>query len=215
MKRVCLVMALVSMLMVSCNPKDDDNNTGVNGKDVPTGKICGYEYVDLGLSVKWATCNVGADSPEDYGNYYAWGETCTKHSYDGDNCSTYGVQLGNISGNPEYDVARYYWGGTWRMPTEGEMRELIDDCTWTRMTQNGIEGYKVTGPNGNSIFLPAAGFRYGSSLDDSGSRGYYWSSTPCDYNLDCSAYYLFFTSDFQYMSSYYRNLGLSVRPVVE
>ncbi len=215
MKRVCLVMALVSMLMVSCNPKDDDNNTGVNGKDVPTGKICGYEYVDLGLSVKWATCNVGADSPEDYGNYYAWGETCKKHSYDGDNCSTYGVQLGNISGNPEYDVARYYWGGTWRMPTKAEQQELLNNCTWTWMTQNGIEGYKVTGPKGNSIFLPAADGLYGSSLYRDGSCGYYWSSTPGDYSNDY-AFGLGFNSDNQYMYSYYyRFIGLSVRPVTE
>ena len=203
MKRVCLLMALVCMLMVSCK------------KDGGDGRIQGHEYVDLGLSVKWATRNIGADNPEDYGHYFAWGETSPKEEYTKENCSTYGKDMDDISGNAEYDAATANWGGDWRMPTYDEQRELLDRCTWTWATENDVNGYKVTGPNGNSIFLPAAGFRYGSSLDDSGSRGYYWSSTPCDYNLDCSAYYLFFTSDFQYMSSYYRNLGLSVRPVVE
>ena len=196
-------MALVCMLMVSCK------------KDGGDGRIQGHEYVDLGLSVKWATRNIGADNPEDYGHYFAWGETSPKEEYTKENCSTYGKDMDDISGNAEYDAATANWGGDWRMPTYDEQRELLDRCTWTWATENDVNGYKVTGPNGNSIFLPAAGFRYGSSLDDSGSRGYYWSSTPCDYNLDCSAYYLFFTSDFQYMSSYYRNLGLSVRPVVE
>ncbi len=205
MKRVCLLMALVCMLMVSCK------------KDGGDGRIQGHEYVDLGLpsGLKWATRNIGADNPEDYGHYFAWGETSPKEEYTKENCSTYGKDMDDISGNAEYDAATANWGGDWRMPTYDEQRELLDRCTWTWATENDVNGYKVTGPNGNSIFLPAAGFRYGSSLDDSGSRGYYWSSTPCDYNLDCSAYYLFFTSDFQYMSSYYRNLGLSVRPVVE
>ena len=180
-----------------------------------TGTINGHEWVDLGLSVKWATCNVGAFSPSDYGNYYAWGETRTKSEYTKDNCSTNGVNLGDISGDVRYDAARANWGGTWRLPTQAEMQELIDKCTWTRTKQGGHYGYRVTGPNGKSIFLPAAGFRGGSSLDYAGDDGYYWSSAP--YKDDTSAA---FSLNFSYSSDHtlpldwhFRLNGQCVRPV--
>lgn len=203
MKGVCLLMALVCMMMVSCKPDGSD------------GKHEGHGYVDLGLSVKWATCNVGASKPEDFGNYYAWGETTTKSSYTESNSKTYGKKMGDIAGNSSYDAATANWGGSWRMPTKAEMQELIDKCTWTWTTQNGVNGYNVKGPNGNGIFLPAAGCRGGSSLDSAGSGGDYWSSTPCDYGRDYYAYGLYFGSDGQGMGDYYRCYGLSVRPVVE
>ena len=177
-------------------------------------KYNGHEYVDLGLSVKWATCNVGANKPEDYGNYYAWGETSTKSSYTESNSKTYGKQMNDIKGNSQYDAARANWGGTWRLPTKAELEELKNKCTWTWTTQNGVNGYKVTGPNGNSIFLPAAGWRYGSSLHYAGSYGNYWSSAPVGYD-DSSAYYLYFSSDYHYIDSSRRRRGLSVRPVSE
>ena len=106
--------------------------------------------VDLGLpsGLKWATCNVGATSPEDYGNYYAWGETTTKESYNESNYTIYGQQISDFSGNATYDAARANWGGPWRMPTQTEMQELIDNCTWTWTSQSGVNGCKVTGPNG-------------------------------------------------------------------
>ena len=173
----------------------------------------GHEYVDLGLSVKWATCNVGATSPEEYGDYYAWGETTTKETYTEANCATYNVSMNDISGNAQYDAATANWGGTWRMPTYDELKELRTKCTWTWITQNGINGYNVEGPNGNSIFLPAAG-RYGSSLINAGSDGYYWSSTPFE-NGDGYAYLLFFGSGSRDMGYYYRYYGHSVRPVLE
>ena len=176
-------------------------------------KYNGHKYVNLGLSVKWATCNVGASKPEDYGNYYAWGETSTKSSYTSDNSKTNGKSMGDIKGNSSYDAARANWGGKWRMPTESEMQELIDRCNWIWTTQNGVKGYKVTGPNGNSIFLPAAGFRNGSSLFCAGSYGYYWSYTP-DGSLD-RAYSLDFNSDGPVMDFLYRYYGFSVRPVLE
>lgn len=142
------------------------------------GTINGHDYVDLGLSVKWATCNVGASTPSDYGNYYAWGETSTKSSYDEDNSATYGKQMGSIAGNSTYDVARKKWGSPWRLPTKAEFDELIDNCTWAMPSQNGKNGYKVTSKkNGNSIFLPAAGWRYGAQSYDQGSGGYFWSAT--------------------------------------
>ncbi len=92
-----------------------------------------YEYVDLGLSVKWATCNVGADSPSDYGDYFAWGEPETKKEY----IDTWGKGMGGIAGNPQYDAARANWGGTWRLPTADEMKELIDKCKWEWTTYEG------------------------------------------------------------------------------
>ena len=181
-----------------------------------------HEYVDLGLSVKWATCNVGANAPEEYGDYFAWGETTTKSDYSSSNCPTYGLSISQLQtqgyidgeGNltPQYDAAAANWGGNWRMPTKAEMQELINNCTWKWTTQNGVKGYKVEGPNGNSIFLPAAGYRYGSSLDYAGSYGGYWSSSP-DEGLDGRAYYLFFYSDNLRMSNFDRYNGRSVRPV--
>ena len=194
------------------------------------GIINGHEYVDLGLSVKWATCNVGANALEDYGNYYAWGETSTKETYDTDNCPTYGLSESELQsqgyidseGNltSQYDAATANWGGKWRMPTEAEMQELTDKCTWTWTTQNGVNGYKVVGPNGNSIFLPAAGCRFGSSLYYAGEYGNYWSSTPYDNiyvggNYDYYAFHLEFNSDNQIVCGLGRHNGLSVRPVIE
>ncbi len=177
-----------------------------------TGTINGHQWVDLGLSVKWATCNVGASSPSDYGNYYAWGETRTKSEYTMDNCSTYGINIGDISGDSRYDAARANWGGTWRLPTQAEMQELIDKCTWTWTSQGGRNGYRVTGPNGSSIFLPAAGYRYGSSLNVAGDYGYYWSSPPFESaaRIACS---LYFVSSDHSLDWYYRYSGQSVRPV--
>ena len=141
------------------------------------GDNAGHEYVDLGLSVKWATCNVGASSPEDYGGYYAWGETEEKEEYNGRDYKTYMNRGINIAGT-EYDVAHVKWGGNWRMPTYAEQDELLEKCKWKWTTVNGVKGYKVTSKkNGNSIFLPAAGYRNGTEVDDRGSCGYYWSSS--------------------------------------
>ena len=175
-----------------------------------------HEYVDLGLSVKWATCNVGATTPEGYGDYFAWGETSTKTKYTEDNSKTSGSSMGDISGNSSYDAARANWGGLWRIPTEAEMQELNDRCNWTWTTHNGVKGYKVTGPNGNSIFLPAAGYRRMSRIHSAGSLGYYWSSTPAKSSV-YSAYELSFTRELYSVSDFLsdREEGRSVRPVSE
>ena len=184
------------------------------------------EYVDLGLpsGLKWATCNVGANSPEEYGNYYAWGEVLTKTEYSSSNCPTYGLTASqlqaqgyiDVEGNltAQYDAATLNWGGNWRLPTKAEMQELIDNCTWKWTTQNGVKGYKVTGPNGNYIFLPAAGHRYNSSLNYAGNSGYYWSSASNEISSTIM-YYLSFNSDNHSMSSFQRSYGFSVRPVIE
>ena len=190
-----------------------------------TGSINGHEWVDLGLpsGLKWAACNVGATSPEGYGDYFAWGETRRKGSYDEENSLTYGKSVsalqseGIISGsgvlNYSYDAARSNWGSTWRMPTEAECQELADKCNWTWTTRGGENGYKVTGPNGNSIFLPAAGNRYGSSLDSAGEYGYYWSSSVYD-GAD-NAFGLDFYSGYHGVDWNGRGYGFSVRPVSE
>ena len=187
----------------------------------------GYEYVDLGLSVKWATCNIGATSPEAYGDYFAWGETTTKSDYSSSNCPTYGLSISQLQsqgyidgeGNltAQYDAATANWGGDWRMPTYDELNELRRNCTWTWTTQNGVNGYNVEGPNGNSIFLPAAGYCIGSSPSHAGGGGYYWSSTPYEYDDDTYyyAYRLVFVNDFFVMDYAFRDFGWSVRPVVE
>ena len=172
-----------------------------------------YVAVDLGLSVKWATVNIGAESPEDYGDYYAWGETETKDSYTTSNSVTYGVKMDDIAGDADYDASTANWGGSWRMPTYAEMRELVVNCTWTWTTENDVNGYLVTGSTGNSIFLPATGYRYGTSLNDTGSFGYYWSSTP--YSDTPYAYCLCFERVSHYMGSDGRYTGLTVRPVSE
>ena len=179
------------------------------------GYINGHEYVDLGLSVKWATCNVGASSASDWGNYYAWGETSTKTEYWESNSTTYKKKLGDISGDSRYDAARRNWGGSWRMPTKAECQELVNNCTWTWTTQGGHSGYKVTSKkNGNSIFLPAAGYRLGSSLDFQGEYGYYWGSTPLESNTEF-AYGLYFGSSSHRVDWLNRYRGRTVRPVCD
>ena len=155
---------------------------------------------------------MGASSPSDYGDYFAWGETRPKSEYTEENSLTWEKNIGDIGGNPQYDAARANWGGSWRLPTQDELMELKEKCTWIWTTQDGHKGYKVKGPNGKSIFLPAAGWRGGTSLLDVGEYGDYWSSAP----YESSTQYAF-SLDFD--SSYYgwdwsdRYYGHSVRPV--
>ncbi len=196
--------------------------------------IIGYEsnkakvyYVDLGLSVKWATCNLGASSPEEYGNYYAWGEikprtggswnytwSTSPYCQDalGDSWSKYNDTDGKTVLDPEDDAAIVALGSPWRLPTIDEIQELIDKCTWTWTTMSGKNGYEVVGPNGNSIFLPAAGYRYGTSLFDAGTDGFYWSSSLFA-SEPYAAYYLCFYSVNYEWDGYFRSHGQSVRPV--
>ena len=189
------------------------------------------EYaVDLGLpsGTLWADRNVGADAPEAYGDYFAWGETSPKSIY---NWSTYKWCNGSMYTLTKYCTNSYYgtvdnktildleddaayvnMGLEWRMPTHEEMQELLNNCTRTWITQNGVNGYKVTGPNGNSIFLPAAGWRQSSSLS-AGSIGNYWSSSLAE-SIPYGAYGLYFESGGYDWGPFYREPGLSVRAVV-
>ena len=183
---------------------------------VTTGTHAGHEWVDLGLSVKWATCNVGASSPTGYGNYYAWGETSTKSSYDRDNCKTWERSMSDIRGNSSYDAARANWGGSWRLPTKAECNELVKNCTRQWTTQNGVKGMRFTSKrNGNSIFFPAAGWRDGTSTYLAGGHGLFWSSTPDEGNTQY-AYGLCFSSGGSASTDWSRRSGgRTVRPVVE
>lgn len=189
-----------------------------------TGESCPdanhVHAVDLGLSVKWACCNVGASVPEGYGGYYAWGETEEKSNYYWEDYKYYNNSTGdydyigsNISGT-QYDVAHVKWGGSWRMPTKDEIRELVNKCSWKWTTYNGVKGQLVTGLNGNSIFLPAAGYRYGTDFYNRGSGGYYWSATLSE-NYSYNAFSLFFYSGYSYWDDYSRHYGFTVRPVTE
>lgn len=181
---------------------------------VVRNEINGHGYVDLGLpsGLKWATCNVGALSPEDYGDYYAWGEIQIKSEYIEDNALTLDKNLGEISGNPRYDVARVLWGENWRLPTKGEFEELRNNCQWQWKSQVGQSGYLVVGPNGNSIFLPAAGWYSGSAEKFTDELGGYGSSTPDETNPQ-DAYGFYFTSEDQYIGGGDRSVGRSIRPV--
>ena len=193
------------------------------------------EAVDLGLpsGLKWATMNVGATKPEEYGAYFAWGETAPKSDYSWptykwcngsyktqtkyNTSSSYGTVDSKTVLDPEDDAAHVYWGGSWRMPTDAEWTELRDNCTWTWTTENGVKERKVTGPNGKSIFLPAAGFRSDSCLYNVGSSGLYWSSS-LNTGYPGGAWSVAFNSvDVSRGSGDYgyRYYGLSVRPVTE
>ena len=240
MKRIIYlsVLAILATFAVSCDNEDkgiENNGSGEQGS--------GYQYVDLGLSVNWATFNVGATRPEEYGDYYAWGETEPKSKYD---WSTYKFCTGPDSSltkyntksesgrvdnklvlDPEDDVAHVKWGADWRMPTVLEIEELCDsdNCKWTWTSQNGVNGFKVVskipGYEGKSIFIPAGGFYYGSELDSIGSFVLLYSSslaTPGSVNYGISydhrAFIQIGISSSPAFSSYvYRKVGIPVRPV--
>ncbi len=184
-----------------------------------------YEYVDLGLpsGVKWASYNVGATKPEEYGDYFAWGEITTKEDYQSSNCATYKKELGDISGNPEYDAAAAQWGGNWRMPKLEDMYELVTQCDWIWDVVNGVGGFNVVSKeNGNHIFLPASGFRVGiEEVKDKDVFGYYWTSTPYSEeieggtNSNTKACYVDFSKN-GYMTDWsLRRNGFTIRPVMD
>lgn len=190
-------------------------------------EVNGHEYVDLGLSVKWATCNVGASFPSDYGSYFAWGETTPKSEYSWANLryccadkmvnpfTKYNYEDNKSSLELGDDAARANWGGSWRMPTDAEWLELRQKCTWIWTEQGGKKGYKVTSKvNGNSIFLPAAGNRGGTNLNVEGSDGSYWSSSLFT-NYPTDAWCVVFDSDNVFRGRTNRFCGNSVRPVTE
>ena len=189
-----------------------------------------HEWVDLGLpsGTLWATCNVGANSPEDFGDYFAWGEVSPKEVYNWSTykwynssnnaltkyctSSDYGPVDNKTELDPEDDVAYVSWGASWRMPTQEQYLELMDKCTLEWFQRNGVNGFLVIGPNGNTMFLPAAGFRLDDELFFYGTLGYYWSRTLYS-NTTYNAHYLGFYSSSVDWCNGDRSNGLVVRAV--
>lgn len=222
------LLAIVLCFTFSSCSKDDDE--GGNNR-FPVSEYA----VDLGLpsGTLWADRNIGANSPEGYGDYFAWGETEPKDNY---YWSTYKWCKGSNDTMTKYCTERSYgyknftdtnttieladdaatanWGEKWCMPTYDQLSELRSKCTWTWTTQGGVNGYKVTGPNSKSIFLPAAGYRASRYLSYSGSDGYYWSRDLYDYKPD-GASCLDFNSEGRFLGlNNGRCYGYSVRAVV-
>ena len=206
-----------------------DNFRFVTLEEIPEDPYNGHEYVDMGFpsGVKWATCNVGATTPDGYGEHYAWGEIETKEEYtwQNGNCLTYGKKLDDISGNPEYDVATAKWGEKWRMPRLQDMYELIAQSDWIWAKVNGVNGWNVVSKiNGNHIFLPAAGFMNTIAATYQGTEGvldqnkwgYYWISTPYDdEQIDKEACDFVLSSGGYQTQVGLRYSGFSIRPVTD
>ena len=173
--------------------------------------------IDLGLpsGTKWACCNVGAEKPEDYGGYFAWGETSEKSFYTSDNYldgKGTSYDIGKDIAGTQYDAATANWGSLWVMPNMEQMEELKSNCTSEWTTENGVKGRRFIGPNGASVFLPAAGNRWRDDLYHAGSYGNYWSSTLYESHTSY-AWSLYFYSGYVRTYYYGRFDGLSVRPV--
>ena len=184
-----------------------------------------FESKDLGLSVQWATFNVGASSETDYGEYFAWAETEPKDSYSWENYKWGNGFTGNLTKyvssstdklSNEDDVVQVYWGDGWRMPTMSEQQELMDECDWVWTREGLVYGYRVTsrklGYTDQSIFLPASGYMEGEELQDPMSAGRYWASTLF-YTQTAQAYLINFSSSGKNWSVKNRSAGFTVRPV--
>ena len=237
MKRILTAIVLLCTLVSVQAQKNRTATKSNTNRTAAVSKADVREAVDMGLSVKWATCNIGASTPEGYGAYFAWGET--KGSKDGKSqfsWKSYSMCQGSESTMTKYctnaafgttdgqtqlslddDAARAKWGGEWRMPTCDEMKELLDknNCEWTLTTQNKVAGYKVTSKKtGNSIFLPAGGFRDSSGGHyGAGHYGDYWSST-LNAKGGKEAYGIEFSIDFDaFISDGARYCGQAIRPV--
>ena len=225
-------MTIISLLCISCT---QENNNEEDFKDDPTQfpktpkeQPNGDYSVDLGLSVMWATCNIGAEKPEDRGYYFAWGESSHgKTSYTMKSyllCST-GITMFRYNSTDKKvtlegadDAAYWNWRGYWRMPTKEEFEELLNECEWNWTSLNGTKGYKVTskkkGFTDKSIFLPAAGYRSGSDYINNDKGGYYWTATRrTDYEQE--AWNMTYLDGNRYTDMKDRYLGMSVRPVCE
>ncbi len=225
-----IISFIMLSLCISMNAQNDKmivtmkNGTTIH---VPIDSIDNIEFekiiekeednkaVDLGLSVSWAAYNLGANAPQEYGHLYSWGEITPKDNYGEDDYLYYKndayTSIGNNICGTAYDPVRAEWGEEWRLPSHKEIEELLTLCTWILGEIEGIQGYRVIGPSGKSIFLPAAGYSSGSQRKKDGSEGYYWSGTQSE-NLVSSAYNLNFKG---YNTSWTatRAYGFSIRGV--
>ena len=209
--------AIITVIDTNSGQKKTREVTVIDNTPLPDTSA---EAIDLGLpsGTLWASCNVGATKPEEYGGYYSWGEIVEKDSYEWsdylywDGSINTCKELGMDIAGTQYDIAHVKWGGDWCMPTYDQQQELVNNTEFKYITLNGIKGYELVGPNGNSIFLPASGIIQGNR-PNVGSLGGYWSSTrdPEDPNYACN---LLFRNTGSYEVFYYRCIGLSVRPVI-
>ena len=175
----------------------------------PDGYNNGHGYVDLGLpsGTKWATCNIGASVPEGKGNYFAWGEINEKTNYSVTNSKTVNKELDYY----QFDAARNKWGSTWQTPSMKQFQEIILKCNWIWGKLGNSVGYKIVGPNGKSIFLPAVGAKENNTILDN-KQGNYWSSDT--HSSNSFAYYLYF-SDTKYTIDFCsRAYGKNIRPII-
>lgn len=225
MKRnLFLLVAIISAVgMISMS--------GCKGEKDTRGTNNGHDWIDLGLpsGTKWATCNVGAENPEDSGVYFAWGETTWKRTYSDSTYTYYHNgdyrKITKYCSNSEYgkngftdnltileasdDAATANWGVGWRMPTDNEIKELFDNCSFD-CTDDGV---KLKGPNGKSIFMPAAGYRYDDNLALVGITGEYWSGSLNTYNPYEAHSFNIHAYGIDSGDSEFRSTGLLVRPV--
>ena len=207
--------SLAEQARPSEDPRPADDSTVLDEKEKHGGSgrgfINGHEWVDLGLSVKWATCNVGASSMYDYGDFFAWGELKAKSAYTKGNYMFRNMEIVNISGNTACDAARANWGGDWRMPTAEEFKELIDGCNWKKIIEENRSFYKIIGPNGNSIIVPDLVAQGRWSLF--GEYASYWSSSASIGSIKASSLWL--CGSYRGVDFTNRYIGLGVRPVLD
>lgn len=225
------ILGVLALLLLRSNKDESNPSTEIRKArtertGVLQGTINGHEWVDLGLpsGTKWATCNVGADNPEECGNYYAWGETEPKSDYSTINSLTYKVSFRKLKQSGivddsgtltrQHDPASIVWGGSWRTPTDDEFEELISYCKWIFTSYNGTNGYLVTGPNEKSIFLPASAFMRNMTVENLGEFGDYWSSSMIKElnGVSCS---LGYSSKSYGRRRYARYVGRTIRPVTD
>lgn len=233
---ILTISCFIILGFISCSkdepkcPIDDEIIDNPTTPDTPSdedliGNLDGHEWVDLGLSVKWATCNIGAETPSEYGSYFCWSGTTPKQYFYSGECEacykrryelkSMGIIDSEFTLTPKYDAATTQWGLSWRMPTYNEILELKEKCSWSITINEDIVGYSATGPNGKSIFFPAAGHIVRSELREEGKSGSYWSSTP-DNGVDL-AYRLGFNIDDNWVYWGYlgRECGAPIRAVTQ
>lgn len=204
---VCLVGAGLYIMLDTEAPSKEQNT------EQPVIQSA-LEAVDMGLSVKWASCNVGATSPADSGTFYAWGDVTPSESYGWRDAASYDKSYATTLG-VDMDAATVALGDGWRMPTREEFEELITMCTWRQTTRDGMYGYEVVASNGNSIFLPAAGYRYDTTLYHNGLEGLYWSASSSVDGDNRRASALHFNTHERFIEDFYRYYGASIRAVRE
>ena len=212
MNKKTFLLLVGTLLITACVNNDyDEGDVSPVKQDLYFKNSSGAVPVDLGLSVLWAPWNIGAKAPEQFGNYYAWGDTEPHLYLDGYNEECYNGPDSSLAegicGSDTYDVAVVKWkDGRWRMPTQKEALELVNRCSWTEEQLNGVNGWTVKGPNGNTIFLPKGGRCIDRRFEQVGEVGHYWQGSVCG-NRDMTDARVFDVNNYLW--------GLNVRAVMD